>query len=1222
MDLAHSSASKGEAAPAPAGAAASATGLLLDQALLDAVAHGICIYSADFHLIAFNRRLLEILKLDPGSVHRAMPMREFLRAAARSGNLDEACLDAICDERLALLARNERLEEKRLLPDGRTLAITFEPVGDGRWVTSYRDITAQTSLDAELRDQVARFGQALGNMSHGLAMYGPDERLTVCNARFVETFGLDPTVVKPGATLREVAYHACSIGTHGDVDPEAFYQSARVRLVDGTREGNRHRLGDGRIVVTQSRPMDQGGWVVTCEDITESERVAEELRQQHRRFGWALDNMYHGLAIYGPDERLIVCNATYVEMFAMDPDVVQPRASLREIIQHVADKGIYGHADMELLYADALVRLKADAEKPHIRRLADGRLIATRSRAVTSGGWIVTGEDVTESERTAEILREQHKRFDAALNNMSQALCMFDADHRLIVCNDRYVTMFSADREVVKPGITLRGVFEHGVSKGIYPGVTADELVERRIASLASGGRRAYDQRMANGRLIEVMLSPMADGGWVGTFDDVTELRRVEAERAAAIALLSEKNLLLDATLESMAHGLAVFDRDFNMVIRNQRYLDLYQLKAEAVPSGKPLREIIAECIEAGVHPGDSDADELFESFRRQLVDNTGAVLHRRLATGRIMAIRNHPMSNGDWVATFEDITERERAAEQLREQNQRFDAALNNMAHGLAMLDEDLNLIVCNKRYLDMYRLPADIVKPGASMRTIVEQSLAVGNYSGKTADELLALYKDNLRAGHFVTVKQLGDGRYFKVIYRAMPGGWVATHEDVTERHTAEQHIAYMAHHDALTGLPNRVLFLQTMEEGLVDVADGAEPMALFCLDLDHFKGVNDTLGHPVGDRLLRMVSERLTVAVGGAGTLARLGGDEFAILLRNTSQSAAQRLARRLVKLMGEPFVIDGHTINTGLSLGIAMAPTDSTTADHLMTCADLALYRAKADGRAMYRFFEADMSARIQARRELELDLRQALANGEFHLVYQPQVRAEDLALSGFEALVRWNHPVRGNVPPSEFIPIAEETGLIHSIGEWVLQAACDEAARWPAPIKIAVNLSPLQFKARGLAATVVSALAASGLSPRRLELEITEAVLLQNDEATIAILHDLRALGIRISMDDFGIGYSSLSYLRSFPFDKIKIDRSFIADIDRNTDNAAIIRAMANLGASLGIDTTAEGVETEEQLAMIRQYGCTEIQGYLISIPLPARDALAMIEKRAPGAKAA
>ena len=378
----------------------------------------------------------------------------------------------------------------------------------------------------------------------------------------------------------------------------------------------------------------------------------------------------------------------------------------------------------------------------------------------------------------------------------------------------------------------------------------------------------------------------------------------------------------------------------------------------------------------------------------------------------------------------------------------------------------------------------------------------------------------------------------------------------------------------------------------------------MAVFYLDLDNFKGVNDTLGHPIGDKLLGIIAERVRGAVGEHDTIARLGGDEFAVLQCGSSVEAAGDLARRLVEMISEPIDIDGQEINSGVSIGIAIAPNDGTAADHLMKCADLALYRAKAEGRATFRFFEPDMDARIQARRALEVDLRRAMQAGEFSLAYQPQIGLAANDLTGMEALLRWTHAERGTVPPSEFIPLAEEMGLIVPLGEWVLREACKEAARWPDTIKVAVNLSPVQFRNRGLVTTVTQALAAARLSPHRLELEITEAVLLQNDEMTVAMLHQLRALGVRISMDDFGTGYSSLSYLRSFPFDKIKIDRSFIKDIDRNRDSAAIIKAIASLGASLGIETTAEGVETEEQLDIVRRAGCTAMQGYLVSKPRP------------------
>jgi diguanylate cyclase (GGDEF)-like protein len=494
--------------------------------------------------------------------------------------------------------------------------------------------------------------------------------------------------------------------------------------------------------------------------------------------------------------------------------------------------------------------------------------------------------------------------------------------------------------------------------------------------------------------------------------------------------------------------------------------------------------------------------------------------------------------------------------------------------------------------------------------MRELMEHSVAIGNYrhSDISIDEFYTRYVESLRAGELVIHRHLADGRIIKITHEPMNhGGWVAIYEDITERHRAEEHIAHMARHDALTQLPNRVLLREKMAEGLARVESLGESMAVFYLDLDNFKGVNDTLGHPIGDKLLGIIAERIRVTVREGDTIARLGGDEFAILQNHSSAEAAAALARRLVDVISEPIEIDDQDINSGVSIGIALAPDDGSAADHLMKCADLALYRAKAEGRGTFRFFEPDMDARIQARRALEVDLRRALVAGEFSLAYQPQINLASNELIAMEALLRWTSAERGAVPPSEFIPLAEETGLIIPLGEWVLREACREAARWPDPIKVAVNLSPVQFRNRGLVTTVTQALAAARLAPSRLELEITEAVLLQDDETIVSMLHQLRALGVRISMDDFGTGYSSLSYLRSFPFDKIKIDRSFIKDIDRSRDSAVIIKAIASLGQSLGIETTAEGIETDEQLEIVRRAGCTEMQGYLASRPVAASE---------------
>ena len=429
-----------------------------------------------------------------------------------------------------------------------------------------------------------------------------------------------------------------------------------------------------------------------------------------------------------------------------------------------------------------------------------------------------------------------------------------------------------------------------------------------------------------------------------------------------------------------------------------------------------------------------------------------------------------------------------------------------------------------------------------------------------------------------------------------------------DVTERKQAEERIAYMAHHDALTLLPNRVLFHERLDEALARVRRHGESLAVHCLDLDHFKGVNDTLGHPIGDDLLKAVAQRLGACLRDSDLVARLGGDEFAIVqspLRDPNEASA--LANALIETVSRPYEVRGHEVVVGASIGIALAPADGEASDALLRNADMALYRAKAEGRGTAHFFEPEMDRRIQARRILELDLRKAFAHGEFELYYQPLINLSSNGVSGFEALLRWRHPERGMVAPAEFIPLAEEIGLIVPLGEWVLRTACSEAVKWPTALKIAVNLSPAQFRSRGVVQAVLTALAYSGLPADRLELEITELVLLGETDVNLATLHQLREIGVRISMDDFGTGYSSLSYLRCFPFDKIKIDRSFVRDLSERPDCLAIIRAVAGLGTSLGIATTAEGVETQEQLDRLRAEGCTEVQGYLFSPPRPATE---------------
>ncbi|MGA8693061.1 MAG: EAL domain-containing protein [Xanthobacteraceae bacterium] len=555
-----------------------------------------------------------------------------------------------------------------------------------------------------------------------------------------------------------------------------------------------------------------------------------------------------------------------------------------------------------------------------------------------------------------------------------------------------------------------------------------------------------------------------------------------------------------------------------------------------------------------------------------------------------------------------------------LRQSNLLLDAALENMSQGLCLYDAQNRLEVFNRRFLEIFKLPPDQIKPGTSYKDVLAISIGVHNHTGKNVDQLLAEQAEFLRER---TAKphlyELNNGRVVACLYcPTADGRWVATYEDVTERRQAEAKIIHMARHDALTNLPNRILFQDKMEKAL---GRGDRIAAMF-LDLDRFKSVNDSLGHSVGDALLCAVTERLQRVVSGSDTVARLGGDEFAIVQRHATPAGASELADKIIAELVEPFDVQGHQLIVGTSIGIAMAPADGSAPDQLLRNADMALYRAKSDGRGTYHFFQPEMDAQMQERRKLELDLRKALQGDEFELNYQPLIDLARGEVCGFEALLRWKHPERGLVFPDEFIPVAEEIGLIVPLGDWVLKQACRDAVNWPAKTTIAVNLWPVQFRNPMLALSVVSALGQSGLAASRLELEITESVLLQADRTVLDALHQFRDLGVRICMDDFGTGYSSLSYLRSFPFDKIKIDRSFIRELGKDNDCMAIIRAIMRLGSSLGMTTTAEGVETEEQLEILRAEGCMQVQGFLFSKAVPAAEIPPLVRRLQPRIRAA
>jgi diguanylate cyclase (GGDEF)-like protein len=549
-------------------------------------------------------------------------------------------------------------------------------------------------------------------------------------------------------------------------------------------------------------------------------------------------------------------------------------------------------------------------------------------------------------------------------------------------------------------------------------------------------------------------------------------------------------------------------------------------------------------------------------------------------------------------------MTRKEAAlAARFEEQANRFDIALNNMSHGLCMLDEQDRLQVWNERFIELLNLQKAPIRVGLRITDLVRHSIRAGNHSARSVKTVFLDLASRLACGSNVEIT-FGE-RVMALSRRIMDGGGsVVTIEEVTERKRAQDRIEHLARYDELTGLANRTQFVEQIDAVLAAVRAADLRVAIQMIDLDRFKTINDTLGHPIGDKLLKEVADRLSRVIGPADMITRFGGDEFVVLQTGAAQrETAGALAERLVNALSDPFDIDGHRIDIGASIGIAMAPADGVDASELLKKADMALYAAKNAGGGHHHFFASEMEQAAQERRGLELDLRAALAAGDFQLHFQPLVDLRSGRITCCEALVRWTHPERGPISPAVFIPAAEETGLIIPLGEWVLQRACEEAATWPSDVRVAVNLSPVQFRDRSLALQVVLALARSGLSSSQLELELTERVLLNEGDDTLATMQQLQDLGVAMSLDDFGTGYSSINYLRKFPFHKIKIDQSFTRDLAGERDATAIVSTIAGLGAALNKTVVAEGIETKEQMQLVAALGCHEGQGYYFARPM-------------------
>ena len=678
---------------------------------------------------------------------------------------------------------------------------------------------------------------------------------------------------------------------------------------------------------------------------------------------------------------------------------------------------------------------------------------------------------------------------------------------------------------------------------------------------------------------------------------EIGEIVRKRAEAEAAIADAQKSSDRLREAIDILPQGIVFLDPDGRYILWNKKYSEIYTKSADLFQPGALLKDTLRIGVERGDYPEAEGREEEWINERLAKLKQPGERHEQTLSDGRVILIEERLTGDGGVIGLRVNITE-------LKQREASFRLLFDgNPVPMIVCSQDDERILSVNDAAIAHYGYArSDFEKLKIShVQAFESEAPWTGD---QTNEERVARTWKHIKAdGSLIDVAIYSR----HLVFDDKPAVLLAL-MDITERKRAEQRLAFMAQHDGLTGLPNRILLRQKLDELLISTRRSGDKVAVLFIDLDNFKAINDTLGHAIGDKLLRGVTKRLKSSLREEDSVARLGSDEFAVV-----QAGIQRpedvafLARRLIDAVGEPYLFDGHTIVSGASIGIAIAPGDGDDAEKLLKNADMALSRAKSEGNATFSFFESEMDARAQTRRRIEIDLRDAIENSVLQPYYQPLVDLKSGRITGFEALVRWPHPERGMIPPGDFIPVAEETGLINAVGGLMLRRACADAAKWPDDVRVAVNLSPLQFRVGNLLSVVMDALKHSGLSPRRLELEITETLLMDKSDQVLATLHALRALGVRISMDDFGTGYSSLSYLRSFPFDKIKIDQSFVRDLDSNHDGQAIVRSIISLGKGLGVTITAEGVETEAELSCLRFEGCDEGQGFLFSRARPNSD---------------
>ncbi|TVO68368.1 EAL domain-containing protein [Denitromonas ohlonensis] len=1072
-----------------------------------------------------------------------------------------------------------------------------------------------------LRATCTQYEAVLNHLPAGITLVDASLNVTVHNAALLEVMDLPADLFAHGTTSLEtlVRYNA-QRGEYGEgpLDTVVGDVMARVRQPEPYRY--ERTRPNGKVLAVHGAPLPDGGFVTIYTDVTERHKAEAALARESFDLQTILEHLPQGISVFDDQLRLRRWNRILLEVLELPESAVYEGVPFEELIMFPALRGEYGPGDpVELVKARKALALqfqphRFERTRPNGRtHLVEGTPMVREGKV---SGFVASYTDMSDRKRAEEVLQAKHDVLQTLLDNIPSGVTVFDANLNMVLHNDEVLKLVDFPKALAETQPHFSEVIRYNAEHGEYGEVDVEAKVAEMVALARHPTRHVMERTRANGQVLLVRGAPLPGGGFVSVYSDVTERRRMENA-------LQRRSAYLQAILDQLPQGISVFDEELHLKHWNSKFVDVLDLPDGAVYPEVSFEDLIRVPAERGEY-GPEDPEHYVRQRREQALRFEHHRFTRSRPNGRTHLVEGQPMTIDGavvgFITTYTDITDHMQVEQELRTRNEIFRTLIDNIPGGVSLFDGEFKLLAANEKFKQLLDFPDWLfTQTPVTLESLFRFNARRGEYGPCDVEEKVQALMERAawREPHLFE-RNRPNGTVLEIRGLPLPGeGFVTIYTDVTEHKRAIEAVERLAHQDALTGLDNRYTLESRLDQSIADARRNGKKLALMFIDMDNFKSINDSLGHAVGDEFLIAIARRLRETARESDIVARPGGDEFVLAITNIQAvSAAVRVVTELFESLAEPVMLGAQQIIPSASVGIAVFPDDGEDRTTLMKHADVAMYSAKNAGRNGYRFFDAAMTVAADERLRMEADLRRALTNGEFVLHYQPKIGTASRRLLGFEALIRWQQRDGSLVAPARFIPLAEETGLIGAIGEWALNTACQTLQRWRAEglrnLSMSVNLSARQLRNPALPAQVQGALARSGIPPERLEMEITESVAMEDPARTVEILRELKAIGIGLSIDDFGTGYSSLAYLKLLPIDCLKLDRTFVTDIETDPNDAAICAATIRLAHTLGLSVVAEGVETVEQARYLDGLACDVMQGYYFSRPLPEAAARAFI----------